>query len=195
MLTPQKNVNYQGQRLLYLMGPSGSGKDTLLRSLQAWMHTQSVYLARRCITRPAHEDSKDEVHLPVSPEKFALLRDLGHFVMHWHSHGLHYGISRVIDVYLRRGYVVLVNGSREYLPQALHAYPHLTPICVHVDAHILQHRLAARNREQGGDLAARLQRASLPVSTVPGLLTIDNSGTIHEAAQALRDIILSRAIN
>lgn len=191
MLMPQKNTCCQGERLLYLMGPSGSGKDTLLRTLQPWMRTQSVYLARRCITRPAHADNKDEAHIPVSVEHFAHLCAKDHFVMHWCSHGLHYGISRVVNVYLRRGCVVLVNGSREYLPQALQAYPHLTPVCVQVDADILRKRLAARNREQGGELAARLHRAAFPVATVPGLLTIDNSGNIHEAAQALQDIIIS----
>lgn len=191
MQAAQKNTFCQGRRLLYLMGPSGSGKDTLLRTLQPWMRTQAVYLARRCITRPAHEDSKDEAHIPVSLENFALLRDLGHFVMHWPSHGLYYGISRVIDVYLRRGYVVVLNGSREYLPQALQAYPCLTPVRLHVDAHILQSRLASRNREKGSDLAARLQRAALPIATVPGLLTIDNSGTLQKAVQALQHIIES----
>ena len=80
----------------------------------------------------------------------------GRLAMRWSSHGCQYGIGRSIDGSLEHGICVIVNGSREYLPEALRRYPDLLPVLVEVEPAILRQRLLARGREQGKDLEERL---------------------------------------
>ena len=98
-------------RLVYVMGASGSGKDSLLQALRPRLRGRPVVFARRYITRPAA--SRGERHIAVSPERFEVMAAAGSFVMDWRSHGLRYGIGRGVDATLERGHVVLLNGSRE----------------------------------------------------------------------------------
>ena len=57
----------QGQ-LVYVMGASGSGKDSLLQALRPRLRGVPVAFARRYITRPL--SAKGERHIAVSPERF-----------------------------------------------------------------------------------------------------------------------------
>ena len=77
-----------------------------------------------------------------------------------------------------------MNGSREYLPEALRRFPSLVPVLVEVDASVLRARLLARGREQGGDIEERIARASMPAEYPDGVLRIDNSGELAESTAA-----------
>ena len=108
----------------------------------------------------------------------------GEFMMDWRSHGLRYGIGKGVETTLAHGGVVLMNGSREYLPEALRLFPDLVPVLVEVDASVLRARLLARGREQGGDIEERIARASMPAEYPDGVLRIDNSGELAESTAA-----------
>ena len=69
----------QGQ-LVYVMGASGSGKDSLLQALRPRLRGVPVAFARRYITRPL--SAKGERHIAVSPERFAAMAASGEFMMH-----------------------------------------------------------------------------------------------------------------
>ena len=99
----------QGQ-LVYVMGASGSGKDSLLQALRPRLRGVPVAFARRYITRPL--SAKGERHIAVSPERFAAMAASGEFMMDWRSHGLRYGIGKGVETTLAHGGVVLMNGSR-----------------------------------------------------------------------------------
>ena len=62
-------------QLVCVLGPSGAGKDALMRGVAAAM--PQVHLARRLITRPAHKDSED--YDSVTDTDFAALQQAGHF--------------------------------------------------------------------------------------------------------------------
>lgn len=115
----------------------------------------------------------------------------GRLAMRWSSHGCQYGIGRSIDGSLEHGICVIVNGSREYLPEALRRYPDLLPVLVEVEPAILRQRLLARGREQGKDLEERLQRAlaPLPAAGLERLVRIDNSGKLEAAVDSLENIV------
>ncbi|MGB1758804.1 MAG: phosphonate metabolism protein/1,5-bisphosphokinase (PRPP-forming) PhnN, partial [Candidatus Puniceispirillaceae bacterium] len=66
-------------QLVCVLGPSGAGKDALMRGVVAVM--PQVHLARRLITRPAHNDSED--YDSVTDTDFAALQEAGHFLFHW----------------------------------------------------------------------------------------------------------------
>jgi ribose 1,5-bisphosphokinase len=82
-------------RLIYLMGPSGSGKDSLIDAARASLHALNCEVARRVITRSA--ESVGESAVGVSPDEFARRRSQGAFALSWTANGLDYGIPIVID--------------------------------------------------------------------------------------------------
>ena len=84
---------------------------------------------------------------------------------------------------------MIVNGSREYLPEALRRYPDLLPVLVEVEPAILRQRLLARGREQGKDLEERLQRALAPLPAAGLERLIDNSGKLEAAVDGLENIV------
>lgn len=172
-------------RLVYLMGPSGAGKDTLLRHARKILKGRKVLFARRYITRPlpVGAGSSDEKHIPLSEEDFLGKRDEGFFALHWESHGLHYGVGQEINASLLQGHVVVLNGSRKYLPEAVRRYPDLLPVLVDAAPEVLRDRLKNRGREHGDNLEERLRGASLPVDVQ--CVRIDNSGPLEDALETL----------
>ncbi len=183
-MTLQQNQGH----LLYLMGPSGSGKDSLLHYARGLAQKadfqRPLHIAQRHITRKTSENAQDEQHISLSQEAFLQSLEAGDFVMHWQSHGLYYGIHKNIENLLDAGSVVIVNGSRAYLPTAQQKYPHLTPVLITVDSSVLRTRLQARGRESAQDIEKRLERAHMDISalqSLPHLQCIDNSGPLSTA--------------
>jgi ribose 1,5-bisphosphokinase len=176
-------------RLIYVMGPSGSGKDALMREARMLLPAEApVAFAHRYITRPA--DAGGENHVALSRAEFALRQRLGLFSLSWESHGFSYGLGREIDLWMEKGLGVVVNGSREALPGAVETYPHILPVLVTAPEDILRQRLGERGREGTADMEYRLARARIGVPEVPGLVRFDNSGPLTERGQALADLIL-----
>jgi ribose 1,5-bisphosphokinase len=174
-------------RLIYVIGPSGAGKDSLLQFARDHVAGTPVVFAHRYITR---DNGHNETHIPLTDEEFHARSALGLFALEWSSHGLHYGIGIELDAWIERGCTVVVNGSRQYLARALKRYPHLEVVHIHAAPHILAARLSARGRETEEQVAARLARQA-PFSLPDGarLTHIDNSGTLEEAGQAFVDLL------
>ncbi len=174
-----------GTGLFYLMGPSGSGKDSLLRALRDHLGDDDrLVVAHRYITRPA---DANEASVALTTVEFRRRVAQGRMAMHWHSHGLHYGIGTEIEQWLEQGTKVIVNGSREYLPQAVARYPKLCALHVRVSPDALAARLRHRGRESEDAIARRLARATAAFDVPPDcrLVEIDNSGALGSAVQAL----------
>ena len=171
-------------RLFYVVGPSGVGKDSLLR----WVRTnlgdsQQVHFATRTITRAAHPS---ENHDPVTADDFWQKAGDGGFSMIWLANGACYAVQRGIEAYLRAGCDVVVNGSREYVPQVIEAFPESRIVWISAEAGLVAHRLAARQRESGAALLQRVRRAT--AFTAPenhNVIHLDNSGPIEVAGAQL----------
>jgi ribose 1,5-bisphosphokinase len=180
-------------RLIYIMGPSGSGKDSLMAEARLRLPAEApIVFAHRYITRPA--DAGGESHIALTRAEFELRRTKGLFALTWESHGFAYGIGREIDLWIKAGLSVVMNGSREALSRAVMAYPELLPVLVEVPEEILRQRLGARGRENAGEIQARLARARMTVAETPGLVRFDNSGPLAERGQALAGLILETAL-
>lgn len=177
-----------GTRLIYLMGPSGSGKDTMLRLLRAELRgDEPVLVAHRYITR---DSGGTEDALRLTEDEFGRRAALGCFALRWTSHGLQYGIGIEIDAWLSCGAAVIVNGSRAHLEEAHSRYPALTVVEVTVDPALLARRLAGRGRESTEQIALRLARATqaFPVPRQCRLLRVCNDAAPETAAAVLLDI-------
>ncbi|WP_409281546.1 phosphonate metabolism protein/1,5-bisphosphokinase (PRPP-forming) PhnN [Pseudomonas defluvii] len=164
-------------RLIYLMGASGAGKDSLIEAARPVLRGQGVMITRRVITR-AVEAKGEDAH-GVTWQQFELLCDQKAFALHWQANGLSYGIPAQIDVWLEEGRHVLVNGSRAHLVEARKRYPSLLPILLTVDAGVLRARLLGRARESLDDIERRLERArALACVEDRTVRILDNSGEL-----------------
>lgn len=175
-------------QLLYIIGASGAGKDSLLRFVATHVDADRVSIARRYITRP--EDAGGEHHIAVDQSAYARLLAEGRFAMHWSGNGHHYGIDSEIDLWLEKRRVVLVNGSRKYLDEASRRYPDLWPVLIRVSEDVLRRRLLNRGREPAIDIEQRIARArELATINHPRLRMIDNNGPLEQAGNALLALI------
>ncbi|MFK3972029.1 phosphonate metabolism protein/1,5-bisphosphokinase (PRPP-forming) PhnN [Pseudomonas sp. NPDC087358] len=174
-------------RLIYLIGPSGSGKDSLLDAAREPMAARGCRIVRRVITRSA--EAKGEAAQAVSVEDFTLMQAQGDFALDWFANGLHYGIPKEIDRWLGEGHDVLINGSRGHLAQARQRYPDLSAVLLCVDQSVLRQRLLARGRESAEEIEARLARnaqfADDLLAEDPALLLLDNSGALEQTVARL----------
>ena len=138
--------------LVLVVGPSGAGKDTLLDAARTKLAGDPRFrFVRRVITRPA--EAGGEAHEAVTEAEFAARE----FALSWGAHGLRYGIPANIADDLEAGRVVVANVSRGAIAEAARRFP-VRVIEVTAPAEVLAARLAARGRETGADIAARLAR-------------------------------------
>lgn len=167
-----------------VVGPSGAGKDSLLSiARQHFSGVADVHFARRVITRPC--DPASEAHDTLDDEAFAAAEAEGAFALSWRSHGLAYGIPRVVDDIVASGGVVVANVSRGVLDDVARRYARAVPVLVTVTPDVLAARLAARGRESVDDIARRIARNDDYARLAVDCVVIDNSGSLHEAGERL----------
>ncbi|MBS3779122.1 MAG: phosphonate metabolism protein/1,5-bisphosphokinase (PRPP-forming) PhnN [Desulfovermiculus sp.] len=137
------------------MGPSGVGKDTLLDYLRRH-RPPGVQVAHRYITRPVQNGP--EAHIPLSEDEFLERRSLDLFALTWQAHGVWYGIGREVDMWLKKGSHVVLNGSREAFALVRDRFPGCMGILIQADPDVVRARLQARGREDAKEVARRLDR-------------------------------------
>lgn len=171
--------------LIYVVGPSGAGKDSLLNWLRGQLPADlPVAWARRTINRPCEPDG--EAHESVDTAEFKRLQQANHFALHWAANEHLYGIRHAQLSPLAQTAWVFVNGSRAHLAQAAQHYPGLTVLHITADKEILKQRLVARGRESIQAIENRLLRT--PALQVPpgcALIEIRNNDSLEFAGQQL----------
>ncbi|KKX58585.1 MULTISPECIES: phosphonate metabolism protein/1,5-bisphosphokinase (PRPP-forming) PhnN [Pseudomonas] len=174
-------------RLIYLIGPSGSGKDSLLDAARERLAERGCRIVRRVITRSA--EAVGEAALGVSAQQFAGMEAQGAFALSWHANGLSYGIPREIDDWLAAGQDVLVNGSRGHLHNTRERYPDMLAVLLTVNPAVLRQRLLARGRESVAEIDQRLARNARfneqLLAEDPNVHVLDNSGPLEHTVERL----------
>ncbi len=162
-----------------VVGPSGAGKDTLIRLARDTLAGEpGIVFPQRLVTRPP---SADEDNAPIDDEAFSRAEAEGRFALSWRAHGLGYALPARCGRLARSGRVVVCNVSRRIVAEARSRYPGTRVVKITAPPEVLAQRLAARARAQDGDLAARLAREG----SVEPDLTIDNAGPAEEGAARL----------
>ncbi|MDO1584150.1 phosphonate metabolism protein/1,5-bisphosphokinase (PRPP-forming) PhnN [Rhizobium oryzicola] len=175
--------------MVVVVGPSGVGKDSLLAiAREHFANRPDVHFVRRAITRPT--DAGGEDHHAVSEAEFESILLGGGFAVHWHAHGLRYGIPKEATDWLAAGDLVIANGSRSVLPLFAATFSKLTVINITATPEVLAARLRARGRETEAEIGARLRRSedvALPENLA--CITIDNSGALGDAGRRLIEVV------
>ncbi len=178
-MTPQPRP---AGRLVYIMGPSGAGKDTLITHARARVDPAAIVSAHRYITRPAEAGAEN--HIVLSEAEFIARRDAGLLALSWNSHGFWYGIGTEIESWLARGLVVVVSGSRAAWSSAKTRYPGLLGIVIDAPIGMRAARLAARRREDEAVIRNRLAR-DIVLPPDRDLHWLDNGGSVTTAGETL----------
>lgn len=176
-------------QLFFIVGASGSGKDSIMNFARTRLAgAKNIFFAHRYITRVP--DAKTENHIYLTQQEFMARLKANLFAMHWESHGLHYGIGKEINYWMYHGAKVIVNGSREYLPQAMMKYKKIQPVLIQTSPQVLLQRLKDRGRESDTEILERLERNNTLTSTEKyNMITIYNDGLLEEAGTELLEIL------
>lgn len=173
-------------RLVLVVGPSGAGKDTLLRLAQtACIDDRDIVFPRRLVTRAS---SADEDNIAVSPDEFARARDHGDFAVHWDAHGHSYALPLEINDDIRAGRAVVVNVSRTVIAALRQNYANVVVVAITAPPDVLAQRLAARARHSDGNIADRLAR-SVENAIAHADVTILNAGSAEYHGRQLVRVI------
>jgi ribose 1,5-bisphosphokinase len=178
--------------MIVVVGPSGAGKDTLLDyARQRLAGEPDIGFVRRFITRDSAAGGED--HSAVTVAEFETLRNQGAFAVSWGAHGLFYGVPANTSARIALGGTLVVNGSRAAVPEFLKAYSKVVAISITARPEIIAERLAARGRESAEEIRKRLARATEDWQGNCECISIDNSGAIEDAGEALLNTIISVA--
>jgi ribose 1,5-bisphosphokinase len=171
-----------------IVGPSGAGKDALIRGLAERLgESDGVFYVRRIVTRCA---DAFEDHDTLAEEGFAAAQAEGRFALAWSAHGLHYGVPREIEAQLAAGGAVVCNVSRAMVAEVRRLYRPSLIVLVSARPETLAARLAARGREDGASLRRRLARSAVAEVAFEPDATIDNDGALDEAVARLHDLVV-----
>ncbi len=175
-----------------VVGPSGAGKDSLIRYAGEHLAgTGGIVFVRRIITRPVDPASED--HDTLDAAAFRRAERDGAFALSWSAHGLDYGLPVTLEDDLAAGRVVVANLSRAVLPAMIARYPGARIVAVTASREVIARRLAARGRETEDAIENRLAR-TLDRPLPEGAVEIDNSGPLETAGARFVDLLQQLAL-
>jgi len=175
-----------------IVGPSGSGKDTLINFARNRLADRPEFIfVRRIVTRPADRQSED--HDSLSEAEFDALELANGFALSWPAHGLRYGLPASVDTDIDAGRVVIANVSRQIVGEIERRYPRTATVALSASPDIIAQRLAARGREDASAITQRLARIVKADALGPATIRLDNSGPLVLAGERLVDILTEAA--
>jgi len=175
-------------KLFYVIGASGAGKDTLMNYARTIINgSEKIIFAHRYITRPPFTGNENHIYLTAEEFKSRIENNL--FALYWESHAQFYGIGTEINNWLEKGFNVVVNGSRQYLPTARKNYPDMIVVLVEASPEIINRRLHSRGRENAMEIEKRINRTTEISADLKNCIKIQNDGAIIDAGEELVNII------
>jgi phosphonate metabolism protein PhnN/1,5-bisphosphokinase (PRPP-forming) len=175
-------------RVLLVVGPSGSGKDTLLRSARKHFAGQDqLAFVRRYITRPP-DHNEDNYYLDTTA--FSLLSKAGFFLSTWQAHDNFYGIPGHVLGDKDGAAIVVCSISRSAVGDFERRFEQITTILVTAREDVLRQRLLRRGREDETAVQGRLARACKAVAA-RDLIRFDNSADLEYSTAMFIELLES----
>jgi ribose 1,5-bisphosphokinase len=177
--------------LVAVVGPSGAGKDTLIRAARAEIGGDvRFHFVRRLVTR--NSSTADEDHEMVDPAAFERMVQAGECALSWRAHGLGYALPLSMDHAVAAGRVAVANLSRGVIGLARERYASCCVVEIRAPADVLFRRLCERRRESVEDIRRRVARAADPIEG-SDVVRIDNGGSLAEARQKFLETLFQAA--
>lgn len=166
--------------LVLVVGPSGAGKDSVLRgAAQTFKDDPKYVFPRRIITRVANVAAED--HDSLAQHDFEILRNAGGFLLSWNAHGNCYGIPISITDQLKKGRIVSINVSRQIVADAAVMFANLAVVEITADRELRLNRIAERGREVADGAIRRAMREVSPYPPGLKITRIENNGSLTKA--------------
>ena len=178
--------------LVLVVGPSGAGKDTLLRRAKAALRGEARYrFPQRFITRPAGDPHED--HIALTEEEFAAWERAGRFSLSWRAHGFSYALPASVHDLTADRRIVAANASRTVIRQARASFARVGIIRVTASAEVLARRIGDRGRETPEERAGRLARSAPEPAANGDVRTLVNEGPLEIVAGSFVGMLRSFA--
>jgi len=155
-------------KIILIVGPSGAGKDTLLRHAKIVLEEKANFV-RRYITREA---DLNENNYFVDKDAFELLKTNNYFASSWPAHSNLYGIPKK---FIKEG-LNIISISRSKIQDFEEQYENVYTINITIPKNILRERLISRGRESLEQIEKRLARSYEKIEA-KNLLEFDNSSS------------------
>lgn len=166
-------------KIVLIVGPSGVGKDTLLKEVKKLL--SSVNFIQRYITR---KPDYNESNYYLDEYAFEILKNSGFFISTWNAHGNYYGIAKNS---ITSG-LNIISISRSKIKDFESYCENVYTINITVTKEILRKRLESRNRESSDEIEKRLNR-SYETIDAKNLINFDNSDTIENSVKKLFELL------
>jgi len=174
--------------LVFVVGTSGSGKDSVMRETVAYLTENGVpaQILKRMITRTP-DKYEESNFLPVDE----FLRRKNEFALSWNIYDNWYGIPWVsINVVYENSSLVLINVSRGVLYEARRLFPSSLIILVTAPKEIAKSRIKNRGREDHKGMSKRLTRMSMDVDIPSPSKIVNNAGVLQDTAKKLGEFLI-----
>lgn len=172
-------------QIILIVGASGTGKDSLLRSARSYYRNDSrFYFTKRYITRAA-DTNEDNYHLDRAG--FQILKNHGYFITDWSANGHLYGIPWSAFEKANGG-TLFCSVSRTAIASFEKQFDQVTTIQITAKPDMLLDRLTKRGRESDSAIKARIARAQEPCHA-KNLITFDNSAPLSKTTIAFIDLL------
>ena len=171
-------------KLIAIVGPSGVGKDSVMREL---LNSSDVCLVKRVVTRPVEASNED--HFEMDVKRFRLNAECGALILKWEAHGLHYGITYEAIQPLFKGQDMLVNLSRKTLEEANNIFENFLVINLTAPKSILESRLKKRGRETSSEIIDRVNRKAEKFHASIKKFDVSNNRLVFETAKEIKSIL------
>ena len=169
--------NKSMKNIILICGPSGAGKDTLIREARKYFASYPrVNFVKRYITRPPDEF---EDNFFVCEQGFNILMRSNFFLVTWKSYGYYYGIPEYL---IREDCCNFISVSRKTISFFEEKFKNVFTIYVTADYETIKKRLTYRNREDMNILKQRLDRYSFDVEA-KNKIVFKNQGPIEVSVE------------
>lgn len=160
------------EKIVLIVGPSGVGKDTLLKAVKKEFEDK-VNFVRRYISRMP---DKNEDNFFIEASAFSILQTNNFFISSWLAHGNSYGISKTA---IKKG-VNIISISRSKIKDFETSFENVFTINITVSKEVLRMRLENRARESEEEIEKRLNRTYEKIEA-RNLIEFDNSLSKEES--------------
>lgn len=182
------NNKIDSSKVIFLVGSSGTGKDTIIKELKNQLTEMNVpvLIPKRRITRTNHES---ENFISVSEEEVFELLKKKKFLFHWYSYQTQYGyLADEIFPYLDGEKVIILNISRTIAFNAKELFPDSKLIEISTNLKIASNRIKVRKRDSDLMIEERIKRMREKVDLPRVDLTLENN-FISDLSSNIKKII------